>query len=126
MAQLNVQPDRMQVVINYSTTQTFGTSKQYKFVPLNPDGTIKDCTGFSSGQLNYPNPTVALPDQVTNDPIATISADATGIVMALSVSQCNTIAGKLASAQVQASIAVTDGTDTMIVCKGTLQLITQP
>jgi hypothetical protein len=112
MAEINVTPSQANLTISMNGNDNTATSPQIKLVPLNPDGTIYDCSAINGATLQFAAPTAASPSSVFAQAMTVGTADATGVVVSLTPADSVIVAGKMTQQNAKACITATNGTDT--------------
>jgi len=107
--------------VNNNIVMVQGSTWYQKFIPLNPDGTVYDCTVLDTGNLNIltdPISQVELGDQT----LTVAAADATGITFSLTAAQVGAIQAMLGTNRGAQNVTAGDGTDTLNVAYGNIAL----
>jgi len=126
MANLATIPDNKALTIAYSQSQLFGSMPTVKLVPKNPDGSIFDCTGYNTGNLAYQAPKPSDPTGAQSGTFTVSAADATGITLSFNTTAATSYATTMTTNSSPMQINVSDGTNQILACNGTLNLKSLP
>jgi hypothetical protein len=126
MASLNVIPAQTTLQVGYSVANSQGYGTTYKAIPKNPDGSIFDCTGYNAASLQFANPTLLNPGSTTSTALVVGTADGTGIVLTIDESGASTLGNNMVSTSSPICVEITNGTDTALAVRGSVQLSVLP
>jgi hypothetical protein len=115
-------PDTKALSGVFSNSQGSSGIAEVKFVPRNLDGSILDCTGMTGIDLRIPQPNLSSP-QATVAVAGTVgTADSTGVIFSMSISQMGTLISNWFSTGVSIPFSAvgSDGTDSWVLNNGTL------
>lgn len=122
MANLNTQPQSVNLSLTRNQQYAFSAGWLQKFVPKNVDGTIFDCTGLVGATLAVIQPTLTSSLAEVSAACTVGTADATGVVLSMTPAQADSLFAQLNNTNLNYSIVATDGTNLSIVGKGSLQV----
>lgn len=107
--------------VNTNITMVEGSAFYQKFIPLNPDGTVYDCTGLNTGEIQLLTDAVSAGD--LGDQTLTVEvADATGITVSLTPAIVFTMSDLLGTNRGAFALQVGDGTDTLNAAFGNISI----
>jgi len=101
--------------LNLNLTQGF--QNRFKAIPKNPDGTIYNATGVTSGNLVYSNTSANTPNASSVTPTL-VTADATGIIFELTAAQVTSMYQAFYATSGVFTLNIVNGSDSGNACLG--------
>ena len=122
MASLPLTAASLNISLNYSSSTGLTSGWQQKIVAKNPDGTVKDFTGYTSLTIYLNAGTLKQPALTANATIVVGTADATGIVAEIDEATGSAIVNSMTVNNTAFSIKAGNGTDIAIIATGQLSM----